>query len=68
MLRHDRALSLQDLPDFLALLDEFKINTTLLAPSTPAVALLDRLPEWKRVYADDIAVVHVRRAPLQEMP
>jgi hypothetical protein len=61
MLRHDRALSLQNLPDFLRLLDEYRIQTTLLTPSTPAVALLDRLPEWKRIYADDIAVVHARR-------
>jgi hypothetical protein len=61
MLRHDRALSLQNLPDFLQLLDEYRIGATLLAPSTPAVALLDRLPDWKRVYADDIAVVHTRR-------
>lgn len=56
--RYDRALSLRDLPDFLRLLDDYKIGTTLLAPSTPAVALLDRLPDWRRVYADDVAVVH----------
>jgi hypothetical protein len=61
VLRHDRALSLQNLPDFLRLLDEYHIQVTLLAPSTPAVALLDRLPEWKRAYADDVAVVHTRR-------
>ena len=61
MLRHRRALSLEDLADFLRLLDEYRIGATLLAPSTPAVALLDRLPDWKRVYADDIAVVHTRR-------
>lgn len=61
MLRHDRALSLQNLPDFLRLLDEYHIGATLLAPSTPAVALLDRLPDWQRAYADDVAVVHVRR-------
>jgi hypothetical protein len=61
ILRYDRALSLQNLPDFLRLLDEYRVQTTLLAPSTPAVGLLDRLPEWKRVYADDIAVVHSRR-------
>jgi hypothetical protein len=61
MLRHDRALSLQNLPDFLRLLDEYHIGATLLAPSTPAVAMLDRLPDWQRSYADDIAVVHVRR-------
>jgi len=44
------------------LLDEYKIKTTLLAPSTPAVALLDRLPDWRRVYSDDVAVVHARVA------
>ena len=62
MLRHDRALSLQNLPDFLRLLDEYHVGATLLAPSTPAVAMLDRLPDWQRTYADDIAVVHVRRS------
>ena len=61
MLRHDRALSLQNLPDFLRLLDEYHVGATLLAPSTPAVAMLDRLPDWQRSYADDVAVVHVRR-------
>ena len=60
IMRHSRALDLQNLPDFLAMLDEYKFGATLLTPSTPAVALLDRLPEWKRVYADDVAVVHTR--------
>ena len=60
-MRYDRALSLQNLPDFLRLLDEYKIGTTLLAPATPAVALLDRLPDWKRIYSDNVAVVHSRR-------
>jgi hypothetical protein len=31
MLRHDRALSLQNLPDFLRLLDEYHVGATLLA-------------------------------------
>ncbi|MGB8747516.1 MAG: hypothetical protein WCD54_16340 [Pseudolabrys sp.] len=61
MLRHDRALSLQNIPDFLRLLDGYRIQATLLAPSTPAVALLDRLPNRNRAYADDVAVVHLRR-------
>ncbi len=60
-LRYDRALRLENLPDFLRLLDEHRFETTLLAPNTPAVALLDRLPDWQRTYADDIAVVHRRR-------
>jgi hypothetical protein len=64
--RYNRALSLADLPDFLKLLDQYKFGATLLAPGTPAVALLDRLPDWQRVYSDDVAVVHKRRdAPKQ---
>jgi hypothetical protein len=62
IMRHNRALDLQNLPDFLTMLDEYKFGATLLTPLTPAVALLDRLPEWKRVYADDVAVVHTRRS------
>jgi hypothetical protein len=59
--RYNRALSLADLPDFLKLLDQYKFGATLLEPGTPAVALLDCLPEWHRVYSDDVAVVHKRR-------
>jgi hypothetical protein len=62
ILRYHNAVSLENLPDFLRLLDEYRIGVTLLAPTTPAVALLDRLPGWQRVYADNVAVVHERRA------
>jgi hypothetical protein len=58
--RYNRDIALADLDDFLKLLDQYKIAATLLEPSTPAVALLDRLPDWKRVYGDDVAVVHKR--------
>ena len=60
VLRHHRAVALADLIDFLRLLDEYRIGATLLSPQTPAVAFLDRLPGWQRIYADDVAVVHVR--------
>ncbi len=59
-MRHHDAVTLADLPDFLKLLDEYQIDATLLAPGTPANALLDRLPGWKRLYADDIAVIYAR--------
>jgi hypothetical protein len=59
--RYNRDVSLADLDDFLKLLDQYKFGATLLAPDTPAVALLDRLPDWQRVYSDDVAVVHKRR-------
>jgi hypothetical protein len=58
--RHHRAVMLQSLPDLLALLEQYRIGATLLHPATPAVALLDRMPDWKRIYADDYAVVHQR--------
>jgi hypothetical protein len=67
-MRYSRALNLQNLPDFLKLLDEYKIGTTLLAPTTPATALMDRLPDWQRVYSDDIAVVHTRRTTRASEP
>jgi len=38
LLRYDRAVNLQNLPDFEKLLDDYRISATLLAPSTPAVA------------------------------
>ena len=60
-MRHHRTLNLQNIPDFLALLDEYKFGATLLTPGTPAVGLLDRLPNWSRVYSDGVAVVHLRR-------
>ena len=66
VVRYHRAVNLENLPDFLRLLDEDRIEATLLLPATPAVALLDRLPGWSRVYADDIAVVHARRTPRQD--
>ena len=64
--RYSRALSLDNVADFLRLLDEYRIGTTLLSPSTPAVSLLDRLPEWRRVYTDKVAVVHQRHAPAKK--
>jgi hypothetical protein len=39
------------------------IAWTILAPSNPAVVVMDTLPGWKRLYADEWGVVHVRAAP-----
>ena len=35
-------------------------GATMLQPQTPAIQLLDRLPGWERLYADETAVVHRR--------
>ena len=42
------------------LLDEHKIDATLLVADAPGPQILDQLEGWKRIYADDIAVIHVR--------
>jgi hypothetical protein len=62
VMRHHRALRLKDAATFLDLLRDKAIDVTLLAPGTPAIGLLDRMKGWRRVYADVIAVVHVRTA------
>ncbi|TYO63285.1 hypothetical protein FXV83_28585 [Bradyrhizobium hipponense] len=42
------------------LLDKYKIDATLLVASAPGPQILDHLKGWKRIYTDDIAVIHVR--------
>lgn len=44
-------------------LDRYHIGWALLQPDMRAVAALDRLPGWRRVYGDDAAVVYARGAP-----
>ncbi|MGY8633654.1 hypothetical protein RAD15_14350 [Bradyrhizobium sp. 14AA] len=44
----------------LRLLDTYRIDATLLNTTVPASRIMDHLPGWKRIYKDDIAVVHVR--------
>ena len=60
MKRYMDALSLSMTDNLPRLLADYRIGWTLLQPGTPALALLDRLPGWRRVYADTIAVAHVR--------
>ncbi|GAA4338868.1 hypothetical protein GCM10023165_17790 [Variovorax defluvii] len=54
------ALRVKERRQFLSLLDEYRFGWTLLTPGTPAIAVLDGLPGWRRVHADETAVVHVR--------
>ncbi len=61
------ALTSGELPE---LLQQYGISWTLLGPSLPAVRLLDHLPGWRRLYADEVAVVHAREeaAAIDETP
>jgi hypothetical protein len=49
-------------PALTSLLESYRITWTLLAPQQGAVARLDALPGWRRVYTDGHAVVHRRIA------
>ncbi len=55
-----RAMQLKDVAGLLAMLERYDIDAVILTPQTPAVGLLDQLPAWRRVYADENAVVHLR--------
>ncbi len=37
---------------------DYGIRWTILATGSPTIGLLDALPHWCRLYADDVAVVH----------
>jgi hypothetical protein len=41
-------------------LRRYRIAWTMFAPGDGVVAILDREPGWRRLYADAVAVVHVR--------
>ena len=45
---------------FTKLADKYHFGWTILDATSPANDMLDALPGWRRIYADKIAVVHVR--------
>lgn len=65
---HFHATSLADPALFNRLLNDWRIDATIMYPTTPAARLLDHVEGWQRVFANDIAVVHVRTAPAADTP
>jgi hypothetical protein len=43
------------------LLDAYKIEATLMRTQSAANKLLDHMDGWQKVYADDIATIHIRK-------
>ena len=43
-----------------ATLDTYNIRWTILGRHSPTLRVMDRLPGWHRLYADEFAVVHIR--------
>jgi hypothetical protein len=61
VMKYFHALQLKDVNLLLGLLKDYDIDAVMLTPTTPAVTFLDHLDGWQRVYADEYAVVHVRK-------
>ncbi|GAB2582427.1 hypothetical protein GCM10027034_12890 [Ramlibacter solisilvae] len=61
--QYREALGLATSDGLQKLVDKYGVTWTLLDAGTPAVALLDHLHGWRRVYADDHTVVHARNNP-----
>lgn len=60
-----KATEAREVENLLRMLDAYRIDATLLVANSPAAQVLDHIPGWKRVYADQIAVVHMRSDPTQ---
>jgi hypothetical protein len=58
-----RAIEGGDASAFRRAVVHWGIRWTILYPKTRLVAVLDRDPEWRRIYADKWAVIHVRTVP-----
>ncbi len=55
-----KAIEAKKLDNLTRLLEDYRIDATLLVADSPAAQVLDHIKGWKRLYADDIAVIHVR--------
>jgi hypothetical protein len=59
---HNAASGLIEPENLFRLLEEYKIEATLMRTQSAATKLLDHIDGWQKVYTDDIATVHVRKA------
>ena len=61
MVDHNAASGLMEPENLFRLLEEYKIEATLMRTQSAATKLLDHMDGWQKVYADDIATIHVRK-------
>jgi hypothetical protein len=58
---HNAASGLMKPENLFRLLEEYDIEATLMRTQSAATKLLDHVDGWQKVYADDIATIHVRK-------
>ncbi|MGJ4948280.1 hypothetical protein [Bradyrhizobium sp. HKCCYLS20291] len=59
---HNAASGLMEPDNLFRLLKDYQIEATLLRTQSAATKLLDHVDGWQKVYADDIATIHLRKA------
>ena len=58
---HNNASGLVEPENLFRLLDEYRIEATLMRTQSAATKLLDHMDGWQKIYSDDIATIHVRK-------
>lgn len=58
---HNAASGLMEPENLFRLLEEYRIEATLMRTQSAATKLLDHIDGWQKVYADEIATIHVRK-------
>jgi hypothetical protein len=59
---HNNASGLMEPENLFRLLEQYNIEATLMRTQSAATKLLDHIDGWQKVYSDDIATIHVRKA------
>jgi len=59
---HNNASGLMEPENLFRLLDEYRIEATLMRTQSAATKLLDHIDGWQKIYSDDIATIHLRKA------
>jgi hypothetical protein len=59
---HNNASGLMEPENLFRLLEQYQIQATLMRTQSAATKLLDHMDGWQKVYSDEIATIHVRKA------
>ena len=58
---HNAASGLMKPENLFRLLEEYRIEATLMRTQSAATRLLDHIDGWQKIYSDDIATIHLRK-------
>ncbi|MGB8400947.1 hypothetical protein [Bradyrhizobium sp.] len=59
---HNAASGLMAPENLFRLLDQYRIEATLMRTQSAAAKLLDHIDGWQKIFSDDIATIHLRKA------